>query len=97
MEMQLSKILKKLMSDKDLKASQLSRATGVPAQTLHNWLSGQKPRDIDQVKMVAEHFQISLDYLLYGINEKIEKLSFEQYQNEINAGVFEVILKKIRY
>jgi transcriptional regulator with XRE-family HTH domain len=93
--MQLSKIIKRLMSEKDLSIAQLSRATFVPAQTLHNWLAGQKPRDVDQVKKVAEYFDVTLDYLLYGIINESHLEPLEKYREEINAGMFEVILRRI--
>lgn len=94
MDMQLGKILKRLMADQDVKASQLSRATKVPTQTLHNWLGGQHPRNIDQVKRVAEHFNVSLDFLLYGTEAKQTQGTFERFKDEINAGIFEVILRR---
>jgi len=91
--MQLGMNLKHLMVERDVKASQLSRATRVAPQTIHNWLAGQHPRNIDQVKRVADYLGVSLDHLLYGMEpKKLE--TFEQYRDEINAGVFEVILRR---
>ena len=95
LDMQLSKVLKRLMTDHDVKASQLSRATKVPVQTLSNWLGGQPPRNIDQVKAIADYFRVTLDFLLYG-KDKPEKEIFEQFKDEINAGVFEVILRRVK-
>jgi transcriptional regulator with XRE-family HTH domain len=91
--MELQKTLKKLMQQKDINVAQLSRATKIPAQTLHNWLTGQKPRDLDQVCIVAQHFSVSLDFLLRGVEHK-NSYTIDQFKNDINAGVFEVILRK---
>ena len=96
MDMQLGKVLKHLMVERDVKVSQLSRATKVPIQTLHNWLSGQHPRNMDQLKRLAEHFGVSVDYLLFGSAPREKASMFEQYQDEINAGEFEVILRRIK-
>jgi transcriptional regulator with XRE-family HTH domain len=94
-DMQLSKNLKKLLAVRDIKASQLARSTQVPFQTIHNWLAGQSPRNFDQVKSIAEYFEVSLDYLLYGTDVKKNDL-IEEFKDEINAGVFEVILRRVK-
>ena len=93
--MQIGKILKKKLQDEDLKVTELSRATKVPLQTLHNWLSGQKPRDIDQVKRVADHFGVSINNLCFGEIEKSNR-ELADFKDEIMAGVFEVIIRKPR-
>ena len=92
--MEISRVLRRLMAEHDLKIAQLARQTKVPVQTLHNWLGGQKPRDLDQVQKVARHFKVSIDYLVFGTDSKAEII--EQFKDEINAGIFEVILRRIR-
>lgn len=64
--MNLKKQLELLLEKYDINASQLSRKTGVPRQTIANWLSAQKPKNVDQLKLVADHFGITIDELLYG-------------------------------
>ncbi len=68
--MKLERILKDLLSEKDMTVAQLSRATGIARQTLDNWLSGQEPRSLRQVKKVASHFGVPVDYLCFGEREK---------------------------
>ena len=91
--MNLRKILKRLMTERDLKASQLSRATGVPSQTIHNWMSGQSPKNIIQVKTVARHFSVSLDYLLFGEEQRAKAPDGAALPEAMCAGVYEVYLK----
>ena len=62
----LRHILKSLLSENKLTASELSRKTEVSKQVLSDWLAGVKPRNIEQVKAVAEYFRISMDYLCFG-------------------------------
>lgn len=93
--MELKKNLKKLMSENDMRVPQLSRATKVPSTTIYNWLAGQKPKDIDQVKIISEYFQTSLDSLCYGV-KNIDSNLLESKQEEINAGIFEVVLRKVK-
>ncbi len=44
----------------------LARLAGVPRQNISNWLMNQKPKDVEQVKRVADVFQVTLDHLLFG-------------------------------
>ena len=87
--------LKALVSAKNISMAQLSRETGVPPQTLNNWLSGQEPRSLKQVRSVARFFNITVDELCFG-DEKNSNQILNAYSDEINAGVFEVVLRRIR-
>lgn len=95
--MKLNEILTKLMKEADISPTKLSKATNVPLSTLHGWMQGIEPRSISQVKNIADFFGINIDYLCFG------KDPFEdsnnpiiQYENEINAGTFEVVLRKVK-
>lgn len=93
--MELKKILKALIKEEGITVTQLSKKTRVPVQTLHNWLSGMEPRSLKQVRKVAEFFKVSIDYICFGI-ESQDKDCIEEYSDEINAGVFEVVLRRVR-
>lgn len=73
----------------------LARATGIAPQTLNNWRAGQEPRSISQLKRVADYFEVSLDYLCFG-KESMKKEIIEDFSDEINAGVFEVVLRRVK-
>lgn len=95
--MKLSKNLKELLSKNDLNISQLSRATNVPRQTVDNWLSNQEPRSLKQVKLVADYFSVTVDELCFGsVRAKKKVSSIDEYSDEINAGVFEVVLRRVK-
>ena len=93
--MVLKDILKELIQSKGMTISALAKSTKVSPQTIHNWLSGAEPRSIKQVKEVAEYFNVSLDYLCFGESETFNQ-TVETLQDEIRAGVFEVILRKTK-
>ncbi len=65
-DMILRKQLKKKLIEHGLTASELSRKTGVARQVISDWLAGVKPRNIEAVKTVADHFKISVDELCFG-------------------------------
>lgn len=93
-EMELEKKLKVLLAEHDITIAQLSRATKVPRQTIDNWLAGQEPRSLTQVKLVANFFELSLDELCFG--ESPKQPSIQEFNEEINAGVFEVVLRRVK-
>lgn len=93
--MKLNTNLKNLIARHGIKITHLSKATGVPVQTLHNWLASQPPRNIDQVKKVAEHFGVSLDLLLYGDKLTNKSVLDEFVDDELYAGQYEVVLRRI--
>lgn len=59
-------------------------------------VTGQWPKSIRQVKKVADYFEVDLDYLCFGIKSKPAKNKIEELQDEINAGIFEVVLRRVR-
>lgn len=97
-EMKLDKQLKDLLRQSDMNVAQLARASRVSAKTIYNWLAGQKPKDLDSVKRVADHFNISIDQLCYGnvSGSPISGREFEHHLDEVNAGIFEVVLRRVR-
>lgn len=93
-EMELKTILKKLIKDKGVTITALAKKTKVPLQTIHGWLQGSEPKNLRQVKKVADFFEVDLDYLCFGIEPK--KTNITDYADEINAGIFEVVLRRIK-
>ena len=97
MTIKIQSILKKLLHDRDMTVAQLSRATKVPQQTLSNWIQGQEPRNLVHIKTVADYFKITVDYLVYGVDQTLRQTNpINELSDEINAGVFEVVLKRVK-
>lgn len=59
-------ILKKLMESNDLTFAELSNATGVPRQTIHNWTCGVEPRSLKSVHSVASYFGLTMEEFCFG-------------------------------
>lgn len=95
MDFILSKILQDLIKEHGLNISKLAELTGVNVQTIHNWSSGQKPKNIVQIKKVADFFDVSIEYLCFGESDN-KKNDLNEYRDEINAGVFEVVLRRVK-
>ncbi|NOT78279.1 MAG: helix-turn-helix transcriptional regulator [Bacteriovoracaceae bacterium] len=98
MKLELHKNLKNLLEKRGMTASQLSRATKVPNSTIQNWLTGLEPRNLLQLKKVADYFDVTVDLLLYGNKKDKERdrSAISEYADEINAGTFEVVLRRVK-
>ena len=94
--MELKTILKKLIKERGITITHLSRTTKVPLQTLHGWLHGSEPKNLRQVKIVADYLEVDLDYFCFGIKPKPSKPNLDDFEDEINAGIFEVVLRRVR-
>ncbi|MCB9094710.1 MAG: helix-turn-helix transcriptional regulator [Halobacteriovoraceae bacterium] len=91
--MKLSKNLSFYLESTKTNTSELAKATGIPVSTLHGWLNGVDPKNLTQLKKVAQFFQLTIDELCF--NEEQANIVFKNYANEINAGLFEVVLKRV--
>lgn len=88
--MQLAKRLRELMRQHDLTVARLSKRTAIPVNTLHNWLSGQPPRNITQVKSVADFLNVSVDFLVFGKELNLEPQAIPEL---LKSGQFEIVLR----
>jgi transcriptional regulator with XRE-family HTH domain len=98
MKLELHKNIKTLLDKRGITPSQLSRATSVPNSTIQNWLTGLEPRNLIQLKKVADFFDVTVDLLLYGSKKdsKRDRSAISEFADEINAGTFEVVLRRIK-
>lgn len=88
--MQLSRRLRQLINHQDLTVAELSKRSGVPVNTLQNWLAGQVPRNMTQVKQVADYFHVTLDYLAFGEEMRLDKESLPEL---LMSGKYEIVLR----
>lgn len=53
-----------LMKEKGVKASEVSRETGISTSTLTDWKMGRTNPKLDKMKMLSLYFNVDLDYLM---------------------------------
>ena len=98
--MRLKQQLKFYAELRGITSAELARKTGVSKQVLSLWLGGAKPKNVEQVKKVSDHFGTSLDNLLFGVGEDRD----HQRVTELDAllgegwlgGIFEVRLRRVK-
>lgn len=69
-------IFEQLCELKGITAYKVSVDTNISRSTLSDWKSGRYTPKQDKLQKIADYFEVSLDYLMYG-HEKEEKFSDE--------------------
>ena len=69
--MHLDKQLKALLKEYGINTLKLSKLSGAPNSTFSDWLGGSSPKNISQVKIIADYFSVSIDFLCFGENRAI--------------------------
>jgi len=86
------------MERKSLTASELGRRAKVSKQTLSNWLAGKTPRDLHQLKRVADVLGVTVDQLLYDARGSTKNTDIQSLIEEGQPirGLFEVEIKMVK-
>jgi transcriptional regulator with XRE-family HTH domain len=78
----------KLCNEKNIRPSQISRATGIATATFTEWKKGTYTPKTEKLQLIADYFGVSLDFLMTG--KDIEKKSEEgtsYYFNDETAKI----------
>lgn len=76
-------IYQKLLDEKGLKNSDVSRATGISNMTLSDWKNGKTKPKTDTMKKIANFFGVSVDYLMTG---KESEFTIEMEKTDISLS-----------
>lgn len=98
--MTLKKQLRFYLVLREMSASQLAKKSGVPKQSLSGWLSGNHPRNVTQVRMVADVLGTTVDNILFGEGQdekqqritELDALMGEQWI----SGLFEIRFRRVK-
>jgi len=108
--MNLKNQLRYYLEHRNITASHLARCSGVPKQSISDWLSGSNPRDIRQVKKVADFLSITVDHLVFGEGREPKPLAVTvslpsktgskphpaDTDGDWSGGLFEVRFRRIK-
>lgn len=70
-----STVFVELLQSKKVSAYQLSKDTGIPQSLLSNYRSGKKKPTIENLKKIANYFNVTVEYLIGEENEKNEQIA----------------------
>lgn len=98
MELKLAQNLNFLMRKQSLALRTLSDRTGIPYSTLYTWLDHRAPKDLLKVKILAEHFHMKVDDLLFGdlASSSTAHISERLVVSDSLEGVYEITVRKIK-
>lgn len=64
------KIFEMLLAERGVTAYQVSKATGISTGSLTDWKKGRSQPKIDKLQKIADYFEVPVNYLLTGEQEK---------------------------
>ncbi len=77
--MQLSQILSRLMSERQISAYKISKETGISDRLIGYWKKGEKLPGAENLIILANYFGISVDFLLGLEEQKLQINEFNSY------------------
>ena len=83
-------VFAKLMKAKGCTAYQVSKATGIAQSTLSDWKSGKSTPKSDKIKLLAEYFGVTPEYLMTGKNPEPKQ---GYYLNDETAAIAQEIFE----
>lgn len=88
-------VLKRLLEERKVTSTQLSKVVGIPKSTISTWLlPTAKPTDVEQIQKVAKFFKISMSQLLFDEVESGNGLQAVQTELVLD-GYYRLRLEKI--
>lgn len=81
---------KKLCESKGVKPADVSKATGIATATLSSWKNGNYVPKQDKLQLVADYFNVSIDYLLTG---KENEFTIEMAKTDVDLTNMDLRLK----
>jgi transcriptional regulator with XRE-family HTH domain len=98
MKKSFGEILQSLCKRNELTQKELAKAISVSPKTIQEWIgkSGRIPRDPKHLKKLANYFDISLHYLLFGEDDPQHLIEDILDKSEIHTGLYEITIKKVK-
>lgn len=88
--------LESLMKSKRVSARDLARDIGVPYKTVQDWTAtgSRMPRNPEALKKLADYFECSIEYLLFGEQKKTAVEDFLQ-SVVVHSGLYRITLEQV--
>jgi len=92
--MKFSERLAELIEARGKSMSEVSKSTSIPKSSLHNYLLGTEV-PLSKLIILADYFNCSLDYLVFGDRKGDKAPVVEVIQAEIRSkGLYEIVIRK---
>jgi transcriptional regulator with XRE-family HTH domain len=81
----------KLCKENKTNPSQVSKATGISTATLTSWKKGVYTPKQDKLQLIADHFKVSVDYIITG---KESEFAIEMAETDVELSNMNKRLKE---
>ncbi len=90
-------IYEKLLKIKNIKSSDISKATGISNMTLSDWKNGKSTPKPDKLSLIADYFEVPIDFLMGRITEVECPRCGQKYNplDEFDSAIHETYHQKI--
>ncbi len=96
-EIKVSEMIRKLRTDKGISQETLADLCDVSMQAVSKWENGQSCPDISFLPLLAEYFDVSIDYLLTGRNSAVENTADDLFKKLAEQDLKDDVLYIIQY
>jgi len=90
--MNIAKNLEKYLKAEDISLNEFSKRISISPSTIHGWLNGVPPKNLNDLKKVAEYFNVTLDELCFG---EVKKGHETNIVITIGDDSYKILLKKV--
>ena len=87
-------IFEKLCAQKGVTPYRVGKETGISTPTFSNWKKGKYTPKDDKMKLIAEYFGVSVEYLRYGKEAEKESISGNEYYFDDESAKYAEFLFK---
>lgn len=90
-EFELSENLKRILSEQNLSLTSTAKQVGMNKSTLHGYCNGVIPRNLAQLKALADFLDVSLTELLFGKGKESPAIR----GTSLVEGRYELIIRRV--
>jgi transcriptional regulator with XRE-family HTH domain len=90
--MKIAKNLEKYLKLDEITLNEFSKRVSISPSTIHGWLNGVPPKNLSDLKKVADYFNVTLDELCFG---EVKKGHETNIVISIGEDSYKILLKKM--
>ena len=90
--MKIAKNLEKYLKLDGITLNEFSKRVSISPSTIHGWLNGVPPKNLNDLKKVADYFNITLDELCFG---EVKRGHETNIVISIGEDSYKILLKKM--
>lgn len=89
-------IFARLLEQRNLKAADVCRGTGLPSSLFSEWKRGKSTPKADKMKKIADFFEVSVEFLMTGENPNSKATDLTEKDNRDIKKDLDSIMEKLQ-